>query len=157
MPDVYVAREEGGNLALAHSREGLRNGMKDIGEGPGLDIGIVSSYRNVGENPKDPEVLPVLSATHGIHNKGSAVIALGSTKTPRGPLNPKQGNSEYQKTDEVGNNECSTTILYCLNRKAKEVAQAYGVSCHSKNEAYPGSPGLCVAAHRCWGLSNFQI
>ena len=88
MPDVYVARKEGGNLTLAHSREGLRNGMKDVGEGPGLDIGIVSGYRNVGKNTKDPQVLPVLSATHRIHNEGSAVVALGSAKTARGPLNP---------------------------------------------------------------------
>ena len=131
--------------------------MKDVGEGPGLDVGIVGSNCHVGENSKDPEVLPVLSASHGIHNKGGAVVTLGSAKTPRGPLNPKQGNSENQKADEVGNHEGSTAILYRLNRETKEVAQAYGVSCHGKNEAYPGSPGLCVAAHRYWGLSNFQI
>ena len=157
MADVYVAREEGGNLALAHACEGLSNGMKDVGEGPGLNVGVVGSNRNVRKNSKDPEVLPVLSASHGIHNKGGAVVTLGSAKTPRGPLNPKQGNSENQKADEVGNHEGSTAILYRLNRETKEVAQAYGVSCHGKNEAYTGTPGLCVATHDLWELSNIGI
>ncbi|OPZ81676.1 MAG: hypothetical protein BWY77_00535 [bacterium ADurb.Bin431] len=66
--NVEIGAEKVRNLLRALSGKGAGEGVPDIAQGPGFDIGIVGSHCEVGEDAEDPDVLPRPAPADAFHH-----------------------------------------------------------------------------------------
>ena len=91
--------------------------MKNIAHGPAFDITVIGRNRNVGKYAENAYIFPYAAFVHLIQNKRCRVMPEFSAIPSRRPFNPKQGNTHYQKTYNIGNDKSSPTVVDRLNGK----------------------------------------
>jgi hypothetical protein len=77
---------------------------------------------------------------------GGAVVLVTGCAAKR-PFHPRKGNAQKQEGDEVGDNECATTVCGCLHRESQEVAESDGGTRDSENHAQLRTPVVSRAFH----------
>jgi hypothetical protein len=77
------------------------------------------------------------------------MMPLPATESPDRPFDPQKRQTHDKKTDDVGYDESSSTILNSLNRKSEKITQPNRIPSHGKDQSCTASPGFGYFSHRC--------